>query len=197
MGAFDVHEATRAAAEAVEAVAAERGRQLREEAEQAKVVAAEYAQHLADGGDPWKTPAGTNRYSRNRSAIVNDLTGIVAVYRVWNLARGSMNPIVPIQNVTQWRVAERLLEQVPEPVLYGELSQLKGGVSSSRVTSEDVQRAMRAVERGTDGALVPRRTKIGGKVAFYFRPRRYDDEPFDADRHGYGGDVPEESLATA
>lgn len=193
MGRFDQEAAVHVAAERVEEVVAERHEQLRGEAEAAKIAAASYAEHLADGGDPTRTPEGTGGHFRNRSAIMSDLTGIVAVYRLWNLARESMNPILPFQNATRWRVAERLLEDVGQPVLYAELAAIgRAGNFGTRISSDEVQRAMREVENGLDGALVARKTKVEGKVAYYFRRRQEGDGAHEGDVRG---DVPEEALA--
>lgn len=166
---FDSEAAIRVANEAVDEARNAKHNQLREEAEQIKIKAWGYADHLAAGGDPTEYP--DERWAKGN--ILFPLLGLIAVYREWNRARGSRNPILPFREGRRYAIAERLFASFGEPVPYAELSTL--GKGSIRTSSPEVAKIVGRIEEETEGEVVGRRTKVGGKAAFLLRDRRDGD----------------------
>jgi hypothetical protein len=139
-------------------------------------VAKEYAEHLAAGGDPLGYPdiPHESRYVGASARLISRTTGLIAVYERWNKERGSTNPVHPIQNHRPWRIGEYLHARVGEVVSLQTLAMLgAGGNPQRKWTPNEVANAVVKVQ--TD-ALVVRKTKLGGKVAYVLRQRRADEE---------------------
>ena len=180
---FSAEEAARAASEAVEEQAQRNFAEARAEAEASKAASREYAEHLAAGGVPTQIP------SRSGSDVTLDRLGQLAVYRLWNVARGSPNPLDPF-HAGKWLVAEALFDRFGEPITYAELAAIHGGgrFSSTKPPSEEIGRVIIGVERLAP-TVVGRRTKVGGKVAFFLRDRQEGDPAVGAYRYD---EIPEE-----
>lgn len=187
---FDPQAATRRAQEAVGLRAADLQAQVLAEADRASEAGRAYAEHLATGGHPWQTPTiqGSMRW-RDRGEIISPYYGLIPVYQAWNEARGSTNPLLPFADANAWQVAERFYEALGTPLAYAEFGTTSGGVQ--KVSPSALQDLLRKVA-SEDETVVPRRTKIGGKVAYYLRPRRDGDEQVNDGR--YRGDIPEEAT---
>lgn len=184
---FDPQAATRRAQEAVGLRAADLQAQVLAEADRACEAGRAYAEHLASGGLPWQTPTveGTMRW-RERSEIISPYYGLIPVYRAWNEARGSTNPLLPFADPNAWQVAERFYESLGTPIPYAEL----GGTGPVRRISPTALQDLLKKVAAEDESVVPRRTKAGGKVAYYLRRRGEGDEDEVKDGR-YRGDIPE------
>lgn len=127
-------------------------------------LAQKYAQHLFDGGDPREHPPTPSSYGSGQ--LISQVVGMNLVYYEWNKARGSTNPVSPVQNVSAWQVAEYLHEHVGEPVRLETLRDIFRPGAARKGTPDDVANAVAAAQ--TD-ALIARKTKIGAKVAYVLR----------------------------
>lgn len=194
--AFDVDEAIRSAQIAV----AEKEQEVRERASAdavaALAAAKAYAEHLAGGGDPTRPPRQENYYAA-RSQLVTTHLALFEVYRFWYEQTGQRNPVSPLGNGTAYKIADALLGRLGEPVTFAELA----AVSGTRASATVVAKSVLALANAAKGELVPRKTKVEGKVAYLVRERRPDDaDLWDPEYNGgswrpgpglYGGDVPE------
>lgn len=154
--------------------------------------AAEYAEHLADGGDPAEFPQATELPSdggnsrlvsqRVGSRLVSYEAALAAVYDAWDEARGSRNPYNPLRHGLQrWSIAEYGEARIGQAVPLAEFQQNSLASLSYRTTSsEDVAVALANLQ-GDD--LVLRRTKLDGKVAYLLRERVEGEEPVLPFRH--------------
>lgn len=135
-----------------------------------------YAQHLVSGGDPRDYP--DQPYDRNASPLIQPTLGVVLVYNAWNKARGSTNPVVPVQNLSPWQVAEYMHTHLGEPVTFAALAEeyrrayAKGGMSK-KGSPDEVATAVIAAQTET---LIARKTKLDGKVAYVLREKREGEE---------------------
>jgi hypothetical protein len=180
---FDANAAFEAADEAVTALARSKHELLDAEAEEALVQARAYAEHLAGGGDPTDHPyPGRERSTGTTTSITTGYEGLIIVYREWNRARGSANPVLPFNARELWRFCESVAENVGTPIPFEKLK--RGSFRSS----DAILRVLFRFEEA--GALVVRRTRVDGKVAFLVRERRPDDPPLGAYRQG---SIPEEA----
>lgn len=193
---FEPAPAIRDADYAIQQQAVEARRSVEAEVEVAVSVANEYAIHLANGGDPldYKTTTDDRRGGYEN---VSPFVGLFVVYRAWNDERGAPHGVFPWPNKAKWAVAERLTETLGVPVSYAELGEVLNTVGGRKVgyggrpSSEAVAKAVLEVERASDGALVARRAKVDGKVAFLVRERRPGDPEAGAYRVG---SLPEETT---
>lgn len=197
---FDPAQAVASADAVVQRRRDELEQQIAEEANVARDAAREYAEHLAADGDPVKTPDAGDRYEA-RSTLITKRLAFVAVYRVWNEARGSRNLIIPIGNGPGWRVAEALFASFGQPVQYAELKKVGTGGYGTGMSTNDVNGLLRQIADYSKAQIVPRKTRVDGKVAYYIRDRRegdrddYDDREREAWRplgEGWSRDIPEE-----
>jgi hypothetical protein len=171
MGAFTPVEAKEMARDVLERRRDQLLDQLDVEVEAAKSRAYAYADHLADGGDPWVTPGwSSSPFSRTDREILGPSLGLLAVLRIWNQARGSTNPLIPFENPQKWQAAEKFYERLGEPVLFAEAA----GAGVFRLSAVAVMDLLKKIAK-EDETVVPRRTKVGGKVAYYLRLRREGD----------------------
>jgi hypothetical protein len=135
-----------------------------------------YAQHLVSGGDPRDYP--DERYDRHATPLIQHTLGVVLVYNAWNKARGSTNPVVPVQNIKAWQVTEYLHTHIGEPVTYATLADeyriaYESGGMSKKGSPDEIANAVIAAQ--TD-ALIARKTKLDGKVAYVLREKREGEE---------------------
>lgn len=181
---FTVEDAARAASEAVELKVQEQIAEVLEDGVGAKGASRAYAEHLAGGGSPVEIPgrAGTD--------VTLDRLGQRIVYRLWNVARGSRNPISPFSGSGKWRVAEALFDRLGEPITYAELCAIwkDGSTFGTKPASEEMGRILLGIE-GEQETVVGRRTKVGGKVAYFLRDRREGDPDVGSYRYD---EIPEE-----
>lgn len=173
---FDPAQATATADAAVQRRLDEIEEQIAQEAREARDAGRKYAEHLAAGGDPSRPPDSAGVY-RGRSALVTDVLALLAVYRVWNEARGSRNPIAPIRTEKSWRIAEALFERFGEPIPFAELGGI-GTTGSFKASSSEVNDVLRTIADDTKAEIIPRKTKVDGKVAYLIRDRRDDDPDY-------------------
>lgn len=170
---FDPTDATAAAGEDITKRKQELIDQLTAEAEAAEAAAQAYARHLTEGGDPTKQVGVDHgrRFGSSRTEIMSQRLGLDSVYRVWNEARGSRNTIHPFSSPEAWKVAEALFESFGTPMLLADLKKVE-----RNLTPDIVRRTLVRIADGTKCEVVPRRTKIDGKVAYFIRDRRDGDE---------------------
>jgi hypothetical protein len=187
---FDAEAVTRQAVEEVGRVVAEQQARLLRDADAAVESVKLYAAHLASGGEPWVTPVERSPFVERRNAIVNEYVGLLAVYRKWNEARGVDNPLSPFGIVTKWMMAETFLEKAGTPV---PLSDLPAHYGYVRATPSVIAETLKEIAVGRPD-LVPRKTKVNGRVAYYVRERRDDDPDTIKDGRYSSFDIPEEAA---
>lgn len=180
MEGFDVNTVLDGVRERVDARYAEVVARLLAEQDAAMEAALAYARHLANGGAPSVYPGVPYSSVANQPLIAVSFA-LVRVYHAWNAARGSTNPVVPIQNIPGWKVAEHLHSHVGEAVLFETLAE-EGRVRSKRDDREFITKKLtpdevaNAVMRAQTDSLIARKTKLGTKVAYVLREKREGEE---------------------
>lgn len=198
---FDLSAVAAAVSAHVDASVAKIEETVEREADLAVRLAEEYANHLAAGGAADELPAAPTTGREEGSQFVHPTNVLQMVYRAWDDARGSGNPFSPVSSKVAWSLVEFALERgiVGSPILYADLHQ-RSKVALGRSTGWDSDQIAKALAALQGDALVLRRTKVGGKVAYLLRERREGEEavgrywdPENPTRiKVYAGDVPEE-----
>lgn len=155
--------------------------ELEEEFKLALALAAEYAVHLAAGGDPTDYPkTGGDADGRRGHGLVR--VAREGVFDAWNGSRDRQSVSYPWgQGMPfRWLVQEYLLDRLGQPVPLTELMALtqggvvvRGGLKPSPQTVAD---AAWSLQVATQGRVRVRKVRVGGKVAWLARLPVTDDD---------------------
>lgn len=139
--------------------------ELDEEFKGALVLAGEYADHLATGGDPtdYPKPDDPDRQQHGLARVARE-----AVFDAWNVSRERQSVSYPWgQGMPyRWLVHEYLLDRFGQPVPIAQLAALS---RYSRESPQGVADAAWSLQVVTAGAVRVRKVRSDGKVAWLAR----------------------------